>query len=397
MSGDLFIHNARLPDGRIGDVEISAGLISRIGPRLDPVQANVERVDAEQALLLPGFVDGHMHLDKSLYGLPWVPHRAGPAVSEKIEAEKEILKEFNISVEDQAARLIRLAISKGTTHIRTHVDIDTEKGLRHLEGVLAACETLKEAVSIQFVAFPQSGVMRDPGTAELLEEALRSGADLVGGVDPAGIDSDPKGQLDAIFGIAQRHGVGVDIHLHDPGELGLHQIGLIARYTQEHGLGGRVVVSHAFSLGTLEAPRIAPMGEMLAENGIAIMTTGFAHTPVPPVHGLLEAGVTVFAASDNIRDSWSPFGNADQLERAMMVAQRFNSRTDQGLEEAFSLVTHGGARALGLEHYGLNPGCGGDAVLVEGTCIPEAVVTRPPRKLVVKAGKVVARDGVCLV
>jgi cytosine/adenosine deaminase-related metal-dependent hydrolase len=291
---------------------------------------------------------------------------------------------------------MRLAISKGTTHIRSHVDVDAEIGLSRLHEVMAAREALKEAVSVQLVAFPQSGVMRSPGTAALLEEAVRQGAELIGGVDPAGIDQDPKGQLDALFAIAERTGAGIDLHLHDPGELGVHQVRLIAERTRALGLGGKVVISHAYGLGTLDYVRMGEMAELLRECGIAIMTTGYSHTPVPPVQRLHDAGVTVFSGSDGVRDPWTPFGNADQLERAMLIAQRFDFRTDAGLELAFHLSTFGAAEALGIAPYGLEEGCPGDAVLVEAENVPDAVVSRPPRALVIKAGRIVARDGKAL-
>ncbi len=397
MQNDLFIKNVRPMGGPTADVFIRDGRIDRIGPDLAPAPSDVETIDGQNQLLIPGLVDGHMHLDKTFLGLPWVVHEAGPAILEKIEADKRVHRTMNLSVEDQAGKLIRLAISKGSTHIRSHVDIDPELGLSRLEAVAAARETFTDAISIQLVAFPQSGVMRCPGTADLLEEALRAGADVIGGIDPAGIDQDAVGQLEAIFGIAERHGVGLDIHLHDPGELGAHQLGLIAERTRRHGLAGKVAISHAYCLGTMDDVQIGRAANLLAENGISIMTTGAAHSPVPPVQRLHDAGVQVFSGSDGVRDAWTPFGNADQLERAMLVAQRFNFRTDEGLRLAFHVATHGCAQALGLSDYGLDVGCAGDMVLLDGENVAEAVVTRPPRRLVVKGGRVVARDGTALV
>ena len=397
MSNDLFIKNVRPMGGPTADVLIRNGMIEQIGPTMTPIEPEVETIDGEGCLLIPGLVDGHMHLDKTFLGLPWVPHQAGPTTFDRIEAEKVMRSTIPRSVEEQAGKLIRLAISKGTTHIRTHVDIDPDLGLSHLEAVMAARDTFKDVVSIQIVAFPQSGVMRCPGTADLLEEAVKAGADVVGGIDPAGLDQDAGGQLDTIFGIAARHGVGVDIHLHDRGEPGVHQIGLIAEHTRANGLAGKVVVSHAYCLGMVDDVQVGKMADQLAENGISIMTTGAPHSPVPPVQRLHDAGVTVFCGSDGVRDAWTPFGNADTLERAMIVALRFGFRTDDGLGLAFHMATHGGALALGLDGYGLEVGCAGDAVLLEGENVFEAVVNRPPRKVVVKAGRIVARDGVALV
>ena len=133
--------------------------------------------------------------------------------------------------------------------MRSHVDIDLRVGLRNLEQVLAARDAHRDKVSVQIVAFPQSGIVTSPGAAELLDEAVRAGADLVGGLDPAGYDGDIDGHLDVIFGIADRRGVGIDIHLHDGGLLGVSEIEEIARRTKALGLGGKVTISHAYALG----------------------------------------------------------------------------------------------------------------------------------------------------
>ncbi len=397
MANNLLIRNVRPMGGPATDVLIRNGRIERIGLATDSAGAEpepeVETLDGEGGLLLPGLVDGHMHLDKTFLGLPWVSHQAGPTTFDRIEAEQRMQEAMELSVEKQAGNLIRRAISKGTTHIRTHVDVDPGHGLSRFEALLAARQTFRDAVSIQLVAFPQQGVIRKPGTAELLEEAARSGADAVGGIDPAGLDRDAAGQLNIVFAIAERHGVGVDIHLHDPGELGFHQIQLIAERTREHGLEGKVVISHAYALGSVEEARRREAVDLLAETGVSIMTTAPAHSPVPPIQQLHEAGVPVFSGSDGVRDAWTPFGSADMLERAMLVGLRFNFRTDEGLKLAFHLASQGGAQALALEDYGLEAGCAGDAVLVEAENLMEAVVNRPVRKLVVKNGRVVARNG----
>ena len=393
MQNELLIKNVRPMGGPSTEVLIRNGFFHRIGPTLALSNPEGETIDGKGCLIFPGFVDGHMHLDKTFLGLPWVSHQAGPTTFDRIESEKKLRKGMIISVEDQAAKLIRLAIGNGTTHIRTHVDIDPDLGLSRLEAMVAVRETCKDWVSIQLVAFPQSGVMRCPGTAELLEEAVKAGADFIGGIDPAGLDRDAVGQLETIFGIAERHRVGLDIHLHDRGELGVQQIGLIAERTRRHGLVGKVAISHAYCLGMVEDVQVGRAVDQIVESGISIMTTGAAHSPVPPVQRLVDAGVPVFSGSDGVRDAWTPFGKADMLERAMLIALRYNSRTDDGLRLAFDITTQGGALALGINRYGLEVGCTADLVLLEAENVPEAVVNRPPRKLVVKGGRVVARDG----
>jgi cytosine/adenosine deaminase-related metal-dependent hydrolase len=285
----------------------------------------------------------------------------------------------------------------GSTHIRSHVDVVPDIGLANVEALLATRQALEGMVDLQIVAFPQTGVLVAPGTAELLEEAVALGADVVGGIDPGAIDRDPAAHLDTIFAIADRRGAGIDIHLHETDGLGALAIELIAERTRALGLGGRVVISHAFCLATLQAAERDRLIGLLAEHHIAVLTTAPGDRPFPPIKALRRAGVTVCAGSDGIRDCWSPFGNADMLERAMLLAWRSGFRTDADLELALDVVTQGGARALGLADYGLEPGCRADFVLLAGEILAEAVVRRGPERCVVKAGRVVARDGACLV
>jgi cytosine/creatinine deaminase len=212
---DALLTNARLPDGGSGHIGISAGRIAVMGTGAPPPSNRV--LDLAGDLVLPGLVDGHMHLDKTLTGLPWMGHAAGPTRVSRIETDKRILPNLPLTTEQRAANLIRQCVAKGTAHMRSHVDVDLEGKLTKLEGVLAAREANRDKATVQIVAFPQSGVMRCPGVLDLLDAAVRSGADLVGGIDPLEIDRDPKGQLDGIFAIADRRGVGLDIHLHEPG------------------------------------------------------------------------------------------------------------------------------------------------------------------------------------
>jgi cytosine/adenosine deaminase-related metal-dependent hydrolase len=395
MSADLVVKNVRPMAGPAVDVLVRDGVIARLAPGIEPAPG-ATAIDGQNGILLPAFVDAHMHLDKTFWGLPWRPHDAGPTVLDRIENERRIRRALGLAPDVQAERLARQAVSRGTLHIRSHVDVDTDIGLRNLEGVMAARARLKDTVSIQIVAFPQSGVVARPGTAELLDSAVKEGAELIGGIDPAGIDLDPRGQLDVVFGIAGRHGAGVDIHLHDAGELGALQIRLIAERTRALGLAGKVAVSHAFCLGAVDDLELGRLIELLAESRIAIMTNAPGDRPMPPLRRLRAAGVTVFSGSDGVRDAWTPFGTADMLERAMLLAYRSGFRTDELLHATLDTVTRAGATVVGLERYGLDAGCRASFVVVPGETLGELVVTRPPRAWVVSAGRVVARDGACL-
>jgi cytosine/creatinine deaminase len=397
MGFDAYLTNCRLADGRLVDIGIEAGHIVALGDSASQYRSNaVPALDIGGDLMLPGLVDGHMHLDKTLMGMPWMGHAAGPTRMSRIETDKKILPHLPISTEERAGNLIRECVARGTTHIRTHVDIDLESRLLKLDGVLAARERHSGQVGMQIVAFPQSGVMRCPGVLDLLDQAVRAGAELVGGIDPLEIDRDPKGQLDGIFAIADSHGVGLDIHLHEPGEMGLFNVHEICARTRVLGLGGKVTISHGFCLGQVTEQPARAATDLMAEAGVALVTHGAGGLPLPPVEMLRSAGVLVFAGNDDIRDTWSPYGTGDLLERAAIIGWRGDFRRDDQVEIAFDLVSAAGARALGIADYGIAPGARATLFTVAASGIPEAVAAHPPRKLVLFDGKIVARDGVAL-
>ena len=391
----MLIANAVLPDGTKRHIDVKEGRIAALLPASAAVPTRDDVLDVAGALLLPPLVDGHIHLDKTLLGLPWVPNEAkGNKVTDRIEAERKVRAARTVPELETGSNLVRQVVASGTLHMRSHVDIDNQLGLRNLHEVLKIRERFRDLVTIQIVAFPQSGILRSPGTAALLDAAIAEGADLLGGLDPVGIDGDLDGHLDAIFAIAERRGVGIDIHLHDGGEGGLAQIGAIAERTRVAGLQGKVAVSHAFALGSVPIELAQRTADLLAETGVAIMSHGPGGATIPPLKLLRERGVRVFGGSDNIRDAWSPFGNGDLLERAMMIGYRANFRHDEELALAFDMVTRTAADVLGIKGYGVAVGGPADFVVVEAGSLAEAVATRPRRKLVVKAGRIVSRDGV---
>jgi cytosine/adenosine deaminase-related metal-dependent hydrolase len=390
---DAFLANCRLADSRLVDIGIAGGKIAVVGEGAASRSNSAPALDIGGDLVLPGLVDGHLHLDKTLTGLPWLDHAAGPTRMSRIETDKTILPYLPRSTEERAGNLIRECVGRGTTHLRTHVDIDLESGLAKLEGVLAAREAYRDRVTVQIVAFPQSGVMRCPGVLDLLDAAVRNGADLVGGIDPLEIDRDPKGQLDGIFAIAARHAVGLDIHLHEPGEMGLFNVQEICARTRALGLGGKVTISHGFCLGGISERKAAEAAETMAEAGVALVTHGAGGLILPPIEMLRAAGVVVFAGNDDIRDTWSPYGTGDLLERAAIIGWKGDFRRDAQVEIAFDLISAAGARALGIGDYGVTVGAAANLCTVAASCVSEAVAAHPPRKLVLFAGKIVARDG----
>ena len=389
----LLLRNLRLADGGPEGrrLLIREGRIAAILAPDAPDPA-CPAMDLGGELLLPGLVEGHTHLDKSLFGLPWIPHRAEPNRMSRIENDERMLPGLPLDTTGRAGALLRQCVAHGTAHIRTHADITPAFGLSALEGTLEAAQAHAHAASVQVVAFPQAGVMRAGGkkVLDLLDAAIGAGAEVVGGIDPCEVDRDPKGQLDGIFAIAEKRGVGVDIHLHEPGEMGLFSLQEICARTQALGMGGTVVVSHGFCLGGISESKQKAAVAMMAEAGVALATHGAGSATIPPIMQLRNAGVRVHFGNDNTRDSWGPYGNADMLERAAIIGWRSDMRHDALLAEAFAMASS--ADWLGIDNT-IAEGNPANFFTIAAENVQDAVGRHPKRGVVFFQGRVVARGG----
>ncbi len=391
---DILLINARLADGRQGmAIAVHATHIAAILPPGAALPEADAVHDLAGDLVLPALVDGHMHLDKTLFGLPWMPHQAQPFRMSRIETDQNLLLSLPLNTETRAGGLIRHCVSQGTGHIRTHVDITPAFGLKGLEGVLAARDAHAHMATVQIVAFPQAGVMRAQGTAALLEDAVRAGADLVGGIDPSEIDRDARGHLDTVFAIAERQGVGIDIHLHEPGELGLYSVQEICARTTAQGMQGQVTISHGFCLGGIAESKQKAAAELMAESGVALVSHGAGGATLPPLFLLAEAGVRVFCGNDDVRDTWSPYGSGDMLERGCIIGWRSDVRYDSQLEQVYDMCAGTGAAVLGIAEHGVDAGKEANFYTIPAETMAEAIGMHPARNLVFFRGRLVARNG----
>ncbi|MGN9793032.1 amidohydrolase family protein [Streptomyces sp. OZ13] len=351
-------------------------------------------IDGGGRIALPSLVDAHIHPDKTSWGGPWVSRRPANTIADFVVQDVELFNSQSRSIGERAYGLMAHAVTRGTRAMRAHADVAPAYGLAGLEGIAAARERLKHALDVQIVAFPQHGVARTPGTATLLEEAARSGAaDFIGGIDPISFDHALKEQLDLVFGLADRYGVGVDIHLHDTDDKGVTVLRGIIERTRTLSLQGRVTVSHVFCLPGLPDAELASLAEELGDLDISLTTVAPSRDLVLPIARLREHGVKVGLGSDGVRDAWSPFGNADMMHRAHILGWVTDMRLDEELSSCYDAATHGGSDVMGLARAGLTPGSPADFVLVQGECVPQVVVDMPQRDMVVHGGTVVAREG----
>jgi len=376
--------NALMKDGRTGNLAVSDGQF------VEPASlaANADVIDLAGLLVLPAFVEGHIHLDKSFVGDSWRPHRLADGLGERLGIEKQLLAAA-LPVTDRAHALLAQAHSFGTVAMRSHVDIDASLGLANLHAVMEACEPWRDHVDVEIVAFPQAGILASPGTADLLDAAIREGAGVVGGLDPSAFDGDADAHLDVVFGVAERHGVKIDIHLHEPGWQGIEQLRRIAARTTAGAMQGKVVVSHAYALGDVGLDEAARTADILAEAGVTIMTNAPGDRAFPPINVLRGAGVRVFAGNDNIRDAWWPYGDADMLGRAMMIGYRSGFFTDGDLTTALDMATTDAAAVMGLERYGLAIGDEATFIIADAENAAAAVAAPPRDRRLVQRGAIV--------
>ncbi|MFE4760336.1 amidohydrolase family protein [Bacillus mycoides] len=348
--------------------------------------------DANRLLVLPAFEEMHIHIDKTYYSGPWKACMPAENIFTRFNEEKTILPKQLATAQDRAENMLELLLRNGATNIRTHCNVDPVIGLRNLEATLAALGTYKDRLSGRIVAFPQHGLLRS-NSMQLVKDAMRMGAQLVGGVDPATVDNDIEKSLHTIMDIAVEFNADVDIHLHDTNSLGTFTMKRLASLTEEAGWQGRVTISHALGLGGVTDKEAEEVAERLAALKIDITSTVPIGKQVIPIPLLDKKGVKVSLGNDSITDHWSPFGTGDMLQKANRLAERFGWSDERSLGKALRFIT-GGKETLNNEGKRVWPNVGDEAsfVLTNATCAAEAVARQTEKRVVMYKGNVVIGD-----
>lgn len=315
--------------------------------------------------------------------------------------DRDNWRSAEVPLPTRVAGTLERMIAHGTTRVRSYAQVDVDCRLEKLDAVLAAQEKFASHAEVQVMAFAQAGILREPGTYDLLDAAMRSGATVIGGIDPCTLDRDPKGHLDAVFALAEKHQAEIDIHLHEPGHLGLFSTDLVIERVRALDMRGKVTMSHAYDLGSISESVSRRVIDDFAALDIAMTTVAPSTAGQLSLLDLVSSGVRVGLGEDGQRDYWSPYGNCDLLDRTWQLAFTRGFRLDSHIELALAVATMGGAsimshavpRLSGLDDRpGLAVGDRADLVLVDGETPTSAVMDRGHDRTVLHNGVVVA-DG----
>jgi cytosine deaminase len=401
----LLIRNATLPDGRSGiDLLARDGRFAAVGPNL-PAPEGVPRLDAQGWLFSPPFVDAHFHMDATLsYGQPRV--NASGTLLEGIALWGELKPLLTPeAIAERALAYCDWAVAKGLLAIRSHVDV-CDPRLLAVEALLHVKRQVAPYLDLQLVAFPQDGVLRTPGAMANLARALDLGVDVVGGIPHfERTMAEGASSVRRLCELAAERGLRVDMHCDETDDPMSRHVETLAFETQRLGLNGRVTGSHLTSMHSMDNDYVSKLIPLMAEaqlnvvaNPLINITLQGRHDTYPRRRGmtrvpeLMAAGLTVAFGHDCVMDPWYSLGSADMLEVASMGLHVGQLTSTTQMRGCFDAVTTHAASILGLEGYGLAPGCRADGVLLQARSPIEAIRLRAQRLAVVRGGRVVARS-----
>lgn len=393
---DLILRNARLigAEERLQDIGVAHGRIATIEPNLS---ADGEAVDLGGRLVSPGLIETHIHLDKSNILDRCKADRGD--LEEAIQEVARLKKAFTPEdVYERAKRTLEKAVLQGTTHMRTHLEVDPGIGLRGLEGVRPLIEEYKWAIDVQICIFPQEGLLNNPGTDELMMAALASGGTVVGAAPYT--DSSPHGQIDRVFEMARHFDYDIDMHLDfaptpdDPDLL------YVCDLAEKYKYGGRVAIGHVTKLSAAPPEFFERCARRMADAGVALtvlpstdlylMGRHQSHSVmrgVTPAHKLIHHGVNCSLSTNNVLNPFTPFGDCSLIRMANTYANICQVGSKSDTRECFEMVTARSAKLLNLGDYGLEPGKWADLIVIDAHSPEQAVAELSPVLFAFKRGR----------
>jgi cytosine/creatinine deaminase len=394
---ELIVRNARLssvPEAAPVDIGVEAGRIVAIEPH---IEADAKIFDADGCIVCPGFVETHIHLDKSC-----IIDRCPPEDGRQANAVPRVAAvKPSFTVEDvyaRAARTLEKCIKHGTTRMRTHLELDAGVEMRSFEAIEALRRDYAWAIDIEICAFPQEGLTNNPRAEQLLIEALRRGAKVVGAAP--NYDPDPAGQIDRIFALAREYGAAIDMHLdsgNSPERMDIYQV---CELTEQYGMGGRVAIGHGSKYSTMPPGDLAELARRIAAAGVAVTVlpatdlfmmgrdqTYNIRRGVADVNLLVEHGVNCSISTNNVLNPFTPLGDCSLLRMANLQANVCQIGSANRLRECFAMLTERSARLLNLTDYGIRVGHPADIAVLDARTPEQAVAEICPPLVVFKAGR----------
>lgn len=400
MDFDLLLRDVRLPEAKPGDpavdVGVAGGRIAAIAPALPGAAKEV--ADGGGRLVSAGFVETHIHLDKSciLARCACEAQRHPHGAMERVSAVKHTFTVEDVT--ERAAGTLEKCISHGATRMRTHVEVDPKVGLRGLEGVKALVDRYAWAIDLEICVMPQEGLTNNPGTDELMVAALRSGATVVGAAP--NYDTDRAAQIRRVFEMAREFDIDIDMHLDSGVSADDLDLLLVCDLTERYGWGGRVAIGHVGKLASAAPPRFEEAAKRLADAGVAVtvltatdLYLGGRHRDhnvprnVVDLNALTERGVLCSVASNNILNPFTPFGDGQLLRQANMQAIVTHRGSDPDVRAVWDMTTKDAARLMRKADYGVAVGNPADLVVLDAETPEMALRTVAPVLMAYKRGR----------
>ncbi len=401
---DLIIRHARLKScSGNWNIGINGDRIVTLSEEIADVGST--EIDAAGHLVMPTYVNGHIHLDKCFLQEKMRPNK-DYTFGECLELTWEHKARYTTEdMLERAGRAVREGILNGTTVFRAFADVDSYAQLRGVEGLLALRERWRDVAHIEVVAFPQEGIVCDAGTRELMEEAMRLGADVVGGLPWFEmLDDDARAHIDFCFELAKRYDKDIHMLVDDTDNPLSRSLEYLAVKTLREGYAGRVAASHCGALAAYNEVHAFKVMDLLKQANVSISSNPhislvvqgrYDQEPIrrgiTRVKQLWQHGVNVFSSQDDVADPFYPFGRNDQQEVVSYVCHTAHMAAPSEIEATFDFVTYNAARALRLPDYGLEPGCRADLNVLAAPSVREVLRLQQPPAWVIRAGKVLAR------